>query len=370
MIKMAFVMTHCRKCGPTQQFANIIKNLDRNVFDPYLITIYPEEEEGSQFHLYAPYVKHRLVPTSKLQIMTGQTQALQKALAEIQPDIIHSMGLFPNYAISRMKKYKQVTTLRNFVYEDYPAKYGKIRGNIMAKIHIYAMSHATKTVTCSESLAKIYKLELNMDYDFIRNGVDVDQYSKPSDEEKTAIRNEMNLPQDSFIFAYTGQLIERKNMDFLLRTYDRTFTDKKVYLLVLGGGAQLEELKAKYGKIENIDFRGNVYNVNHYLKACDAYVSASKSEGLPNGVLEAMATGLPVILSDIPQHIEVHEANTDCGYIFDINSEEALADCLEKMMAGDYMSMGEAAYKSAHENFSAPLMSKQYQDLYKQLATQ
>ena len=82
----------------------------------------------------------------------------------------------------------------------------------------------------------------------------------------------MNLPEDSFIFAYIGQLIERKNMDFLLRTYAKTFTYKKIYLLVLGGGAQLEELKAKYGDKVNIDFRGNVMNVNHYLKASDAYI--------------------------------------------------------------------------------------------------
>ena len=365
---MAFVMTHCVKCGPTQQFANIIKNLDKSVFDPYLITIYPEDEEGSQFHLYAPYVKHKLVPKSKLDIMLGRTGALEKALDEIKPDVVHSMGLFPNYAISRMKKYKQVTTLRNFVYEDYPAKYGKLRGFIMAKIHIYAMTHTTKTVACSQSLAKIYKRELNMNYDFIRNGVDVDQYVRAAEGEKKAIRKELNLPEDSFIFAYTGQLIERKNMDFLLRTYAKTFADKKTYLLVLGGGAQLEELKAKYGDKANIDFRGNVMNVNHYLKACDAYVSASKSEGLPNGVLEAMATGLPVILSDIPQHIEVHEANTNCGFIFDINSEDALAESLKKMAEGDYKKMGEAAYESAHKNFSAPLMSGKYQELYKQLA--
>lgn len=178
----------------------------------------------------------------------------------------------------------------------------------------------------------------------------------------------MNLPEDSFIFAYIGQLIERKNMDFLLRTYAKTFTYKKIYLLVLGGGAQLEELKAKYGDKVNIDFRGNVMNVNHYLKACDAYVSASKSEGLPNGVLEAMATGLPIILSDIPQHIEVHEANTGCGFIFDINSEDALADCLKRMVDGDYKKMGEAAYESAHKNFSASLMSGKYQELYRQIS--
>lgn len=361
-------MTSCKKSGPVQQMLNIIKNLDRNEFEPYLVTLYAEDKELSQYHLYEPHVKHVFAPTRKIDMIFGRDKNLRAALAEIKPDVIHSLGVFPDFAVSRMKKYNQIITLRNYVYEDYPAKFGKIRGTIMAKLHIYAMTHTKKTVACSESLSKIYKRELNMTYDFVRNGVDVDQYCRATEEEKLAIRKEMNLPEDSFIFAYTGQLIERKNMDFLLRTYATTFTDRRIYLLVLGGGSQLDELKAMYGDIGNIDFRGNVMNVNHYLKACDAYVSASKSEGLPNGVLEAMATGLPVILSDIPQHIEVYEANTKCGYIFDINKETDLAECLKKMIEDDNKEMGIAAYESAHNNFSAPLMSDNYQKIYKEIS--
>ena len=361
-------MTSCKKSGPVQQMLNIIKNLDRKVFEPILVTLYEEDKELSQLHLFEPHVKHVLAPTGKKEIILGRDRTLRRVLAEIGPDVVHSLGVFPDYAVSRIKKYNQIITLRNYVYEDYLAKFGKLKGTILAKLHLYAMTHTKKTVACSESLSKIYKRELNMTYDFVRNGVDIDQYSRATEDEKMVIRKEMNLPLNSFIFVYTGQLIERKNMDFLLRTYIKTFKDMEYYLLVLGGGAKLDELKAKYGHIENIDFRGNVLNVNHYLKACDAYVSASKSEGLPNGVLEAMATGLPVILSDIPQHIEVYEANTDCGFIFDINSEDALAVCLRKMTEVDYKKMGAAAYDSAHMNFSSPLMSGKYQELYKELA--
>jgi glycosyltransferase involved in cell wall biosynthesis len=368
-IKIAFVMTSCKKSGPVQQYLNIIKNLNRDEFEAHLVTIYSENKETSQFELYKPFVIHHFAHTSKVDILTGRTQTLQNVLKEINPDVIHSMGLFPDLAVCRMKRYKQITTLRNFVYEDYPVKFGKLRGLIMSKLHIYAMTHTTKTVTCSQSLANIYKQKLNLTYNYIRNGVDIEQYSCPSDEEKMVIRKEMNLPKDSFIFVYTGQLIKRKNMDFLLSTFADTFKDKKYYLLVLGGGAQFDELKERYGNTCNIDFRGSVLNVNHYLKACDAYVSTSKSEGLPNGVLEAMATGIPVILSDIPQHIEVMSANNESGLIFDINDKSALATCLTQMVEGDYKKMGEAAYLSAHENFSAIKMSNNYQNIYRELSS-
>lgn len=368
MIKVAFIMTSCRKSGPIQQMLNIIKNLNRDEFDLYLVTLYEEDKELSQLDLYKPYVKHILTPESKLNLLLGRDKKLRETLDNIKPNVIHTLGVLPDFAISRLKKYDHILTLRCFVFEDYIAKFGIMQGAFLSMIHIYAMLHTKKTVTCSESLAKIYKKKLGFNFDYVRNGVDLNKFRKPAEKEILAIRKEMCLPIDSFIFAYTGQLIERKNIDFLLRSFVKTFKDKRTYLLVLGGGVELDELKAKYDKIDNIDFRGNVMNVNHYLKACDAYVSASKSEGLPNGVLEAMATGLPVVLSDIPQHIEIHEVNTDCGFLFDIKSEDALSECMKKLVLGDFKRMGDAAYNSARENFSATLMGKKYEVIYKQIS--
>lgn len=363
MIKVAFLMTHCKKSGPVQQMLNIIKHLDATKFEPHLVTLYPENEEDSQLAKYLPYVKHHYAPASKLALVTGRDKTLRATLDEIQPDVIHSLGVFPDFAVSRMKKWKQIVTLRNFVYEDYPAKFGKIQGNILAWLHLYAMKHTAKTVTCSESLAKIYKERLGLNYEFIRNGVDVEQYTMPTKEEKADIRKELGLPEDAFILAYTGQMIERKNVGFFLDTFTKHFKTKDVYLLLLGGGALLEGYKSQYGNIENVDFRGSVTNVNHYLKACDAYVSTSKSEGLPNGVLEAMATGLPVVLSDIEQHLEIYEVDKGIGYVYKQGDDKGLAECLEavRLKAAE---MGKTAYTIAHQHFSAEKMSKKYQEQY------
>lgn len=356
-------MTHCKKSGPVQQMLNIIKHLDKTEFEPHLVTLYPEDEEGSQLEKYLPYVEHHYAPAGKLALVTGRDKALRATLEEIQPDVIHSLGVFPDFAVSRMKKWKQIVTLRNFVYEDYPAKFGKLQGYILAWLHLYAMKHTAKTVTCSESLAKIYKERLGLNYEYIRNGVDVEQYTMPTKEEKAEIRKEMGLPEDAFIFAYTGQMIERKNVGFLLDTFVKYFKTTNVYLLLLGGGALLEDYKGQYGNIENVDFRGSVTNVNHYLKACDAYVSTSKSEGLPNGVLEAMATGLPVVLSDIEQHLEIYEVDKGIGYVYKQGDENGLAECLEKVKS-KAAEMGKTAYTIAHQSFSAEKMSKKYQEQY------
>lgn len=362
MKKILFLVTACKSRGPIQQTLNIIKNLDRSIFEPHLVTIYPEEKD-SHLDEYLLYVKHHYVPIGKIDILLNRTSKLRRVLEEINPDVIHSLGVFPDFAVSRMKRWKQVITLRNYIYEDFPAKFGKLKGGMLAQIHLYAMQHTAKTVTCSESLARIYKEKLGLSFDFIRNGVDVEQYSKSTLEEKTKIRKELNIPQRAFVYVYTGQMIERKNVSFLLDTFAENIKSPNAYLLLLGDGPLLESYKVKYGSIENIDFRGNVSNVNHYLKACDAYVSTSTSEGLPNGVLEAMATGLPVVLSDIVQHLEIFEANKEIGRLYRQGDMKDLVKQL-LLVEKEAESFGKMAYKSAHENFSAKGMSKKYQKIY------
>ncbi len=368
-IKVAYVFTACKQSGPIQQMFNLIKNLDKNCFEPILITLYDEPTDGtSKLKMYTDFgLPHYKCPLSKKDILLGKTGALKKLILDLKVDVLHSLGVFPDYAIAKMKTKKQIITLRNYVWEDYLVKFGKLKGTIIAKLHLYAMKRTVKTVACSESLARIYKERLNMEYDYIRNGVDIDKFSKISLEEKETMRNILGLPRDSFIYIYSGQMLERKNQKFLLEVFEKTFVDNKVYLLLLGDGADYEALKGRFGKLNNVDFRGNVNNVSDYLKASDAYVSTSKSEGMPNGVLEAMATGLPVILSDIPQHLEVYETEKNMGYIYAQGDSESLKEKMLIMANSDVVMMGEAAYKTAHECFSARIMSENYQKLYIQI---
>ncbi len=368
-IKVCFMMTACKKSGPVQQMLSIIKYLDKDKFEAFLLTIYPEPQDGSsQLDKYLPYVRHYFAPTGKIDIMIGRTKRIKEALAEIRPDVIHSLGVFPDFAISRLKKYPQIITLRNFIWDDYPAKFGKIQGTLLAKLHLYAMKHTTKTVACSKSLADIYKSRMNLDLDFIRNGVDVEQYTKPTPDEVAALRKELKLPEKTFIFVYSGQIISRKNQKFLLEVFRESFKTDEAFLLLLGDGADYEALHGEFGGIPNIDFRGNVDNVSQYLKACDAYVSTSKSEGMPNGVLEAMATGLPVVLSDIKQHQEIMEVNHEIGFMYGQGDKEDLAQKMHRIIDGNYKAMGEKAYQVAHEIFNARNMSHLYQEEYKKLS--
>lgn len=369
-IRISFVFTACKQSGPIQQMFNLIKYLDKDVFEPILITLYDEPTDGtSRLKMYTDYgIEHYRCPLSKLDILLGKTSLLRKMIADLNVDVIHSLGVFPDYAIAKMKTGKQIITLRNYVWDDYPDKFGKIKGTVLANLHLYAMKHSAKTVACSESLSKLYSNRLGLNYDFVRNGVDVEKFNKSTTEQRLEIRKRLGLPHGAFIFVYSGQMLNRKNQKFLLDVFTETFDGYDPYLLLLGDGPDYQDLRKKFGQLPNVDFRGNVKNVNDFLKASDVYVSTSKSEGMPNGVLEAMATGLPVILSDIEQHLEVYNICKNIGYIYRQNNSADLSNVLTQMFNGNVYTMAENAYKVTHDFLSASTMSANYQNLYRSIA--
>ena len=363
---IVFVVTSCKKTGPIEQMLSIFTYLDRTKFNPILITINEEPTDGtSQLERYlAQGVVHYHVPLSKINILTGRTKVLKQKLNELNPSIVHSQGVFPDFALSMMKYPGHVMTLRNFVYEDYPVKYGKLQGNIMVRLHLYAMKHTEQTWTCSESLANKYQKELNLKFPFVRNGVNVANFTKVDINTKIKIRKKLNLPMDKTILAYAGQFVERKNQRFLLEIFKDYRELDRFVLLLMGDGADYAELKSQFGALPNVIFTGNIGNVNEYLQAADIYISSSKSEGLPNGVLEAMATGLPVILSDIEQHKEIYDTNSMIGSLYRIGDKK---DCIKRIceLTSDVCEKaGAEAYKCAHEQFSAEKMSRNYQSEY------
>ena len=347
---------------------NLIKSIDNNQFVAILITL---KDEGTNSYIanITPYVsEHYLIKTNKADILLGLDTHLKRILSELNPDIIHTTGVFPDYAVSKIAPDKQVITLHNYVYDDYPAKYGKVMGDILARIQLYAARKSALAVTCSESLSIIYKEKLNLIFEYIQNGIDLKEYSETTVEEKRKCRKNLSIPEEAFVFIYTGQFIKRKNVLFLLENFERQFCcNDDVFLILVGDGQERKKLQNTF-KRKNILFHGAVDNVIDYLRAADVYISSSKSEGLPNGVLEAMATGLPVVLSDILPHRMLIEINGNCGLTFRQGDSKDLRDKLQVINNSDIAIASKAAYEVVHSFFDAERMSQQYQTAYNRIA--
>ena len=365
--KILFVLNSCKNRGPTRVVYNIIKNLDYAKFNPILLTL-SEENEESNISEILPYVSsYTCCKTSKKDILSGKMDRLKKALKDIGPAVIHTTGVFPDYAISKISRQNQVVTLHNYASFDYVSKFGKIKGELLVKMQYCAARYAAKTVACSKSLSELYKKD-GFNFDYIRNGIDVEKYMVRNN--KNSLRKKLGLKKDAFIFIYTGSFVPGKNIEYTLKGFTKTYGDKSDILFVLlGDGPELERLRDEYACYDNIIFKGRMLNVNEYLSVSDVYISASKSEGLPNGVLEAIASGLPVLLSDIPQHEEILESGGECGYAFPLDDTKQLVDLIRKAVNdGNLKRLSLNARKTAEDCFSGSMMSKKYQNIYEEIA--
>lgn len=371
-IKVTFVETNCKKNGPIKQTLNIIRNMDKEVFEPSLVTVWPEDADNSMID---EYKKLGILVLSanmskKKSVLFGKKEVGQ-LLEQLQPDIVQGVGMPPYRMTLGYKKAIHFVALRNYCYEDYPDYYGKIPGTVMAFLDLNLikkrMAAGEPFVTCSESLTKMYRSRQNMEIPYIRNGVDVSQYTKRNCDEIDDVRRKLDLPLGKVIYVYSGGFIDRKNQREAITAFLAMKKNADAVLLLLGDGTNFEALKDEFSKNTNILFRGKVSNVNEYLHASDVYLATSKSEGLPNGVLEAMACGLPVLLSDIPQHMEVLEADPQCGHSYKLGNAKQLSALMDQMMDENLFEMGERSYTAVMENFTAEGMSKRYQNLYLKL---
>ena len=128
--------------------------------------------------------------------------------------------------------------------------------------------------------------------EIVHNPLDIDTIALMS-KEKLENRG------DGFVFVTAGRLTESKNYPFLFEAF-KTLPDF-CRLWILGDGelkSELRFLAVESGIHERVKFFGFCQNPYKYFAAADCFVSASKLEGLPTVLLEAMACGLPIVATD------------------------------------------------------------------------
>ena len=136
----------------------------------------------------------------------------------------------------------------------------------------------------------------------IGNGIRVEEYMvSPRDRQST--RAALGLPSDSRVVVCVARLEERKRQADVIRAFAAARdSDSDLQLLLVGTGpeeAALRRLAADVGGLEHVHFAGQRDDVPAILHASDALVLASRREGVPRSVLEAMAAGIPVIATDV-----------------------------------------------------------------------
>ena len=163
--------------------------------------------------------------------------------------------------------------------------------------------------------AKKFKIRKNGKV-YLIPGIGTDLYQiKNTNIDALSKRQELGIPENAFVVLNVGELIDRKNQDSAIKAISRC-KNKNIILVICGRGVNDCKLK-KLSKDLNIEeriifcgFRKDVYEI---MKMADVFLFPSFQEGLPVSVMEAMASGLPIICSDIRGNRDL--INNNGGYL-------------------------------------------------------
>jgi UDP-glucose:(heptosyl)LPS alpha-1,3-glucosyltransferase len=201
----------------------------------------------------------------------------------------------------------------------------------------------------------------------IRNAVDSQRFHPGlRGEMGAAVREQLGIPGDARVMLHVGSGFERKGVSGLLRAVARA--PSKPWAVVVGRdkrAGRYAALANRLGITARVRFVGGVSDVRPYHAAADAFVLASLYDPQPNALLEAMASGLPVVTTRKCGAAELLTEGRS-GFVRDALDEAGLAEAVERLDPATARGMGEAA-RVAVAPYTPAAMAAEYVALYRRL---
>jgi glycosyltransferase involved in cell wall biosynthesis len=270
--------------------------------------------------------------------------------------------------LARKYRKKSIVTLRG--KEAFYLEGSMLRKNIIQR----ALKEVDVTIALSQELAGLNECLTGVNnIQVVRNGVDVDHfYYIP----KEVARKKLNIKENSRLIVSVGSLIKRKGFDLLIKSLativnKHTFSDIKLYIIGSEGPEgdfrdELYSLVDQLGLNEHIVFQGQVPNDELCLwyNSSDVFCLASRGEGSPNVLTEALACGCPAVATDVGAVKEIMESEKDLGTCVLANSVDDLVSGLLKVFSQTFnRKMNATRFKKYSWDWCARQVYDIYQDL-------
>lgn len=199
-------------------------------------------------------------------------------------------------------------------------------------------------------------------------GIDIDKFSK-TDVNQTLKRKSLKLPKDAFVMLSVGELNKNKNHEVVIRALAK-LNNSKIHYVVCGQGPLEKHLKSL---IKELNLKNQVHllgfrtDVAEIYKISDIFIFPSFREGLSVALMEAMASQLPVICSNIRGNSDLIN-DGEGGYLVKPNSVEEIVYAINKMTKDLDLreNMGQVNLEKV-KLYSLGHVKKQMQEIYREV---
>ncbi|MFD2167338.1 TIGR03088 family PEP-CTERM/XrtA system glycosyltransferase [Thalassotalea euphylliae] len=301
-----------------------------------------------------------------------------KLLSKLKPDICHSRNLNPleaQVAAFAAGIKARVHGEHGWDTSDIGGtntKYQTLRKIFKPFIHQYV---ALSSEARDYLIDKIHVSPSKVNH--ICNGVNIERFSP--DNKASELPNQLK-GDGNVVFGTVGRLAEVKNQTFLLEAFialkqEAKADDAQAKLLIVGDGVLMADMKqraAASGFEQDICFTGLRTDIPELMANMDVFVLPSLAEGISNTILEAMASGLPVVATKVGGNPDLIMPKHQDSHLVAVNNVEALQTAMEQYTKNRENLSQDSVKAREHcvKHFSIQSMVGKYHDLYETLYKQ
>jgi len=324
--------------GAERQFIELVKNIDKNKFKVYVISMYGGVLENEVLKSGVKY--YNLKKSGRYDI--NFYFKYKKLLQTINPDVIYSfmgeMNLF-----SYWTKPKHTKIIWGFRASDMDLKkYGKMSQFLFWLQKKYSKNIDKIITNSNASLQYHKKMGFFMDRAVVvYNGIDIKRFSKKTSN----FKKEFHLKD--IVIGMVARVDYIKGYDIFCEVAKEY---KNIDFIAIGDGDEKIKRDCK-----NVKFLGSFKEIEKVYNGIDILVSASKSEGFSNSIAEAMACEVPCVVSDVGDSRFIVG---ECGEVIKPNSIKDLKKGIDNILKKDLKSLAKCSRDRIVKNFSIEKMVK------------
>ena len=303
--------------------------------------------------------------------------ALRETFRSFQPAVIHTHGVKANFfsrLAARSLQVPLVTTVHSSLRFDYTGSLTYLivslmeRGTRRWNHHYIAISGALAAILRQQGVPE-------KQISVIYNGMDLAPYRQTllREADRSRLRAEWNIPEQAFLFGTVARFVPVKGLPVLLEAFARLAADQQTppFLVLVGDGPErgrLEEIVLEHRLEPLVRFVGFRQDIPACLHACDAFVHSSLYEGLGYTLIEAMASEVPVVASNVGG-VKEFVFDEQTGLVVPPGDPAALRDAMERLWKSPALreTMVQNALRKVENSFSIQLMTERILALYKTL---
>jgi len=281
---------------------------------------------------------------------------IKKAVREAEIVFIQGPAMISYLSIYYAHKYQKITvfythTISWELFEKFfPSLLKKLFFSIIKKISVLLYNRCTEILVPYHDLKEHLASEgVKSKIDVARLGVDIDRFTASKD--KAQSKKLINLDPRKKVIGYVGRISKEKNTHLLLEAFRKLDSQDTLHLLIVGDGPVSQS--KEFRETKNCTVTGFVGDVETYLRAMDIFVMPSLTETTSLATLEAMSSGLPVIVTKIG-FMNSYIVKDHNGLFFPRNSSTLLAAKIEKLLKHPEVMerLGQQARKTVAYGFS------------------